>query len=95
MEALESQHFQLGLNSFSPGCDLHNRFGSEISLILLRQTEERARPIIQMLDSACDDPGNLLHSVEWFGLFDTNRVKMNLCKDFASLFIKVEQETIK
>lgn len=64
------------------------------SEFLEREVEKSAQLIIQVLDNTSDDPENLWDDLEWLGLFNTDRMKTNLC-DFTSLFIKVEQENIK
>lgn len=68
MEALESQHLLLDINSFpflSKEHDIHNSFSSGIkSECLETEVEEHTQLHIQMLDYTCDYPGNLLPNLE-------------------------------
>lgn len=68
MEALESQHFHVDINSFpflSKEHDIYNSFSSGIkSQSLETEVEESTQLNIQMLDYTCDYPGNLLPNLE-------------------------------
>lgn len=92
MEALESQHVNSDPSSlyfvflfpknktYTVDTDLRTE-----SKFLEREVEESTQVIIQILDCTCEYPGNLLPTLECFGLFNTKSVKRNLCNNCCLL----------